>query len=136
MKKIFLLFSTFVAILLFASSCTMHNRTTMGATLDARVNFTTADLEYVGEVTGTSTQYYVLGIPYGGRRYYTASTGGLAITGAVDRGYNNALYDALGQKKDADFVLPISSESTVNRSFLGKKVTLTIRAKAFKIKSK
>jgi len=136
MKKIFLLFSTFVAILLFASSCTMHNRTTMGAPLEARVNFTSADLEYIGEVTGTSTQYYVLGIPYGGRRYYTASTGGLALPVSTDRGYNNALYDALGQKADADFVLPISSESTVNYSFLGRKVTLTIRAKAFKIKTK
>jgi len=61
MKKIFLLFSTFVVILLFASSCTMHNRTTMGAPLEARVNFTSSDLEYIGEVTGTSTQYYVLG---------------------------------------------------------------------------
>jgi hypothetical protein len=136
MKKTFLLFSTFVAILLFASSCTVHNRTTMGAPLEARVNFTTADLEYVGEVTGTSTQYYVLGIPYGGRRYYTASTGGLALPVSTDRGYNNALYDALGQKPDADFVLPISSESTINRSFLGSKVTITIRAKAFKIKTK
>jgi hypothetical protein len=136
MKKIFLLFSTFVAVLLFASSCTMHNRTTMSAPMEARVNFSSADLEYVGEVTGTSTQYYVVGIPYGGRRYYTASTGGFAVTGVTDRGYNNALYDALGQKPDADFVLPISSESTINRSFLGKKVTLTIRAKAFKIKTK
>jgi hypothetical protein len=136
MKKIFLSFSTLVLVLLFASSCTMHNRTTMGAPLEARVNFTSADLEYIGEVTGTSTQYYVAGIPYGGRRYYTASTGGLALPVSADRGYNNALYDALGQKPDADFVLPISSESTVNQSFLGKKVTMTIRAKAFKIKTK
>lgn len=136
MKKIFLLFSTFVAILLFASSCTMHNRTTMGAPMEARVNFSSADLEYVGEVTGTSTQYYVVGIPYGGRRYTTASTGGFSVGVSVNRGYNNALYDALGQKPDADFVLPISSESTINRSFLGRKETITIRAKAFKIKAK
>jgi len=125
------------SILLFASSCTMRNKTISGAQLEARVNFQSSDLEYVGEVNGTATQYYILGIPYGGRRYHTASTAGSLInTQAFDRAYNNALYDALNQKPDADFVLPLSSESTTNQAFLGRKVTLNIRAKAFKIKTK
>lgn len=135
MKKI--LMSGAVAVVLALSSCTMHNKTIAGAQLDARVNFDRSDLEYVGEVTGTATQYYVLGIPYGGRRFHTASTGGALLNvQSFDRAYNNALYDALQQKSDADFVLPLSSESTTNRAFLGKKVTLNIRAKAFKIKTK
>lgn len=135
MKKI-LLFSTF-AFLLLMSSCTMHNRVTAGAPLQANVVFQSSDLEYIGEVTGTATQYYVLGIPYGGRRYYTANTGGFLTSPiSFDRAYNNALYDALSQKPDADFVLPVSSEKVVDQSFLGKKVTLKVRAKAFKIKSK
>jgi hypothetical protein len=115
----------------------MRNKTISGAQLDARVNFQSSDLEYVGEVNGTATQYYILGIPYGGRRYHTASTAGSIInTQAFDRAYNNALYDALSQKPDADFVLPLSTESTTNQAFLGRKVTLNIRAKAFKIKTK
>ncbi len=134
MKKILIL-STFAILL--ASSCTMRNKTIAGSTLDARVNFVSSDLEYVGEVNGTATQYYMFGLPYGGRRYHTASTGGsLLNTQSFDRAYNNALYDALGQKPDADFVLPLSTESTTNRAFLGKKVTLNVRAKAFKIKTK
>ncbi|HRD38442.1 MAG TPA: hypothetical protein PLC65_07410, partial [Bacteroidia bacterium] len=68
---------------------------------------------------------------------HTANIGGtLLTTQSFDRAYNNALYDALKQKNDADFVLPLSSESTTNRAFLGKKVTLNVRAKAFKIKTK
>lgn len=131
MKKILIL-STF-AILLFATSCTMRNKAISSAQMEARINFTSADLEYVGEVTGTATQYYVLGLPYGGRRFHTANaTGGFVPN--FDRAYNNALYDALSQKPDADFVLPLSSERTTNLSFLGRKVTLTVRAKAFKLK--
>lgn len=125
------------AVLLGLSSCTMSNKSIAGAQLDARVNFDRSDLEYVGEVNGTATQYYILGIPYGGRRFHTASAGGAVInTQAFDRAYNNALYDALSQKPDADFVLPLSSESTTNMAFLGKRVTLKVRAKAFKIKTK
>jgi hypothetical protein len=134
MKKI-LIFSS-LALLLFVSSCTVKNKMIAGATMDARLNLTTADLEYVGDVSGTATQYYVLGIPYGNRRLTTANTGGILGSISVDRAFNNALYDALSQKPDADFVLPLSSESTTSYSFLGRKVTLKVRAKAFKIKGK
>lgn len=135
MKKI--LMSGAFAVLLGLSSCTMNNKSIAGAQLDARVNFDRSDLEYVGEVTGTATQHYILGIPYGGRRFHTASTSGAVInTQAFDRAYNNALYDALSQKPDADFVLPLASESTTNMAFLGKRVTLKVRAKAFKLKTK
>ena len=135
MKKILIL-STF-SLMLAVSSCTMHNKSISGAPIEARVNFQSSDLEYVGEVKGTATQYYMFGLPYGGRRWHTASTGGSIINvQSFDRAYNNALYDALAQKPDADFVLPLSSETTTNRAFLGKKVTLNVRAKAFKIKTK
>ena len=134
MKKLITISS--IALVLFTSSCTMHNKMIQGAPLEARVNFQSSDLEYVGEVTGTATQYYVLGIPYGGRRNHTASTYGGVIPNVPDRAYNNALYDALSQKADADFVLPLSSESTVDHSFLGKIVELKLRAKEFKIKTK
>jgi len=101
-----------------------------------QVNLTMDNLEYVGDVTGSATQYYALGIPVGGRKYYTASVGGLNLTSVVSRGYNNALYDALMQKPDADFVLPLATEEKSNRMFLGRKQMITVRAKAFKIKSK
>lgn len=128
-----------LAVLLGLGSCTMHNKSIAGAHLDARVIFQSSDLEYVGEVNGVAVQHYFLGLPYGGRKWHYANTGGSFINTATrtfDRSYNNALYDALSQKPDADFVLPISTESTTDMGFLGRKVTLKVKAKAFKIRTK
>jgi hypothetical protein len=122
-----------------ASSCTTYFKSIPTPVMNAQVNIDFDDLEYVGDVTGTSTQSYVLGIPYGGRRYYVATTGGflsqIPFIGN-NRGTNNALYDALMQKANADFVLPISVERKVHQMFLGSKQIVTLRAKAFRIKSK
>ena len=49
---------------------------------------------------------------------------------------NNATYDALLSKPDADFILPISVETKTSRVFLGKTKKVTLRGKAFKIKTK
>lgn len=125
-----------LGVVVFASSCTMMSKTVATSGLNTQVNLTMDNLEYVGEVTGNATQYYALGMPIGGRKYYTASVGGLNIGSIVNRGYNNALYDALMQKSDADFVLPLATEETTDRMFLGRKQMITVRAKAFKIKSK
>lgn len=133
MKKIVILSA--VLVLLGLSSCTMYNKSTPAAHIESRINFQSSDLEYVGEVSGTATQLYFLGIPYGGRFWYTANTGGNDILFRFRREYNNALYDALSQKPDADFVLPISSETVTDMGFLGRKVTMKVKAKAFKIKT-
>lgn len=135
MKKIMNLIVALGAVVL-ASSCTMLSKSVATSGLNTQVNLTMDNLEYVGDVTGSATQYYALGIPVGGRKYYTASVGGLNLTSVVSRGYNNALYDALMQKPDADFVLPLATEEKSNRMFLGRKQMITVRAKAFKIKSK
>lgn len=135
MKKITTIIAVAVLIV-FASSCTMNHKSIATSPLNTQVNLTMADLEYVGEVTGTSTQFYALGLPIGGRRYYTASTGSIFIPGLQNRGYNNALYDALKQKTDADFVLPLNVERKRNVLFLGRKEIITLRAKAFRIRTK
>lgn len=137
MKRIYILLS---ALVIFGmSSCTIHQKTIPSASINAQVNLTMSDLEYVGEVSGTSTQSYFLFIPTGGRKYYVAATTPQSIFGPsnvpLNRGVQNALYDALQQKPDADFVLPMSVETTRNQMFLGSKRTVTVRAKAFKIKT-
>ena len=89
-------------------------------------------------MSGTATQTTLLGvIPIGGRRFHVASIGGGGLV-PVPQGrlFNNALYDALMQRENADFVLPLSSSSVQDGMFLGNKTTLTVRAKAFRIKSK
>lgn len=132
----------FAGLLLLASSCTMNRKSMQGAPLSVQMNITMSDLEYVGDVTGTSTQSYVLGIPYGGKRYYSSSVDyfpasqfAIPFLGS-NRGMNNAMYDAMKQRPDADFVIPFNVEEVVHQEFLGSKRTLTIKAKAFKIKSK
>jgi hypothetical protein len=134
--RILMLLSLIVVI---ASSCTIRQKATPVSPILTQVNFTMDDLEYIGDVIGKTTQSYFLTIPYGGRRYTSGilTNSGLGgVTTPGNRGWNNALYDALMSKPDADFVLPVSYESTVDQMFLGSQETLTVRAKAYRIKNK
>ncbi len=125
-----------IIAIMFLSSCTVMTKSTPSASLEARVNFTMDNLEYIGDVTGEATQTTLLGvIPVGGRRNHVGSVSS-GINLPASRQLNNALYDALMSKPDADFVLPISTSSVRNVMFLGNRSTLTVRAKAFRIKTK
>ncbi len=126
---------------IFLSSCRVMTKTIPVSSLNAQVNFSMDDLEYIGDVTGTATQTTLLGIiPVGGRRNHSGVLGsqaGFNLNVIGDRrAMQNALYDALMSKPDADFVLPISSYSVSDQMFLGNKETLTVRAKAFRLKTK
>lgn len=138
--KRFLKYSLLVGIAATVlSSCTMREKAVPLTPINAQLNFEMADLEFIGDVTGTTTQEYFLNIPYGGRLYHQGtvlSQGGVGIAVPRSRGYNNAMYDALMSQPDADLILPVSFERTVEQQFLGRKEILTVRAKAFKIKSK
>ncbi len=138
MKSFFYNIVLGVFLLGLATSCRVNYKAVPVATLDARVNFTTNDLEYIGEVKGTATQSYLLGfIPVGGRRYYYANVGlnpGITNFRFRGRAFNNAYYDALQSKPDADFVMPLGFTEQVDRMFLGRKVTINVKAKAFKLK--
>ncbi|MBL4656566.1 MAG: hypothetical protein JKX73_01090 [Flavobacteriales bacterium] len=130
MKKLIYLF---VGVAFLVSSCQMTKISRPGAPLNVQVNFGMDDLDYIGEVTGTAEQHYLFGLPYGGRKYYVGVVdGGFPL----DRAMNNALYDALLSKPDADFILPRSVETKTSSVFLGKTKKITIRGKAFKIKTK
>lgn len=141
MKTSYRVIFLFLGILLIAGACMPTRvKSTPGSGLNVQVNLSMDDLEYVGEITGSATQSYVFGLPIGGRRRHAgevgvATIGGIRM-GRRDRGYNNALYDALTSKPDADFVLPISVSYEVQKLFLGRKVKTIIKAKAFKIKVK
>ncbi len=138
MKKNKYLVLAALAVVMLVSSCTMHRKAVPLTPINAQINFDMDDLEYMGDVTGQSEQSYVLFLPYGGRRYHAGSLmpQGFSIALPNNRGYNNALYDALQQKPDADLVLPVSFEVTTYQQFLGRRDVLQIRFKAYKIKSK
>ena len=127
-----------LAVVLLFSSCTVYTKNIATTSVETQIQFKMEDLEYIGDVSGTATQTTLLGvIPVGGRRFHVASIGGGGlVTVPQGRLFNNALYDALMQRENADIVLPLSSSSVRNGMFLGNKTTLTVRAKAFRIKSK
>jgi hypothetical protein len=134
-----------ISLVVVASSCSSSRRvgkSLPSSAINTQVNLTMDDLEYIGEVKGTSTQTYLLGFPIGGKRqnYGEVGVGNAGFSrvsfSGRSRGMNNALYDALNSKPDADFVLPISFDFEVNKMFLGRSVKINIRAKAFKIKVK
>jgi hypothetical protein len=134
-KKI--LFSAILGSLAF--SCVTTQKGTPIAPVNLQVNIDYSQLEYVGEVTGKSTQSYLFGaIPVGGRRFtsgvLSSQFGGIAVPN--NRGISNALYDALKQKPDADFILPVAYESVRYSMFFGNKTEYTVRAKVFRLKVK
>ncbi|MBL0314417.1 MAG: hypothetical protein IPP69_01100 [Flavobacteriales bacterium] len=138
MKKIKYLLLVACALVILVPSCTMYHKAVPLTPINAQVNFDMDDLEYLGDVTGQSEQSYFLMLPYGGRKYYSASLmpQGLGLALPNNRGYNNALYDALQQKPDADLVLPVSFDVITYQQFMGHRDVLKVRFKAYKIKSK
>ena len=137
MKKINIIMG--ILLMVAFSSCTIQSKTIPSASLNAQVNLTMSDLEYIGDVTGNATQSYILFIPYGGRKYHLAAVTPQGILGSsnvpLNRGLQNALYDALQQKPNADFVFPLSIETKRHQMFLGSRQEYTVRAKAFRIKT-
>ncbi|MBK6832267.1 MAG: hypothetical protein IPG92_16730 [Flavobacteriales bacterium] len=136
MKKIKAIILLPLAVVLLFSSCTVYTKTIAGTSVETQIQFRMEDLEYIGDVSGTATQSFLFGaLPIGGRRFHVANVGGGGLI-PNNRMINNALYDALMQREDADFVLPLSTSSVRDQMFLGNRTTLTVRAKAFRIKSK
>jgi hypothetical protein len=131
-----------IALLTSFSSCVIRKTATPVSSVNTQVNFLYDDLEYINDVTGTSSQTYLFGIiPIGGRRNHR----GIFATNIINspanvnlnkRGVNNALYDALASNPDADYIIPVSYKVESYIMPFGRKETLTIRAKALKIRPK
>lgn len=137
MKKSYLLV-LLAGMLMTISSCRTTQKAVAVAPINVQVNFSMDDLEYIGDVTGTSAQSYVMGIALGGRKYHSGVllSQSFGVSLPQSRGYNNALYDALNQMPNADFVLPVSYDVTVDQMFMGRKENISLRCKAYRIKNK
>jgi hypothetical protein len=134
MKKLKYILSVF-AILMMMGSCTVYHTSVPQANVQTQLNVEMGDLEYIRDVTGTATQPFVLGLPYGGTKYRRATVSNLSgVINIRNRGYNAALFNALESVPDADFVLPVSVEIISDRMFLGREDNITVRVKAFKLK--
>jgi hypothetical protein len=132
-----------VAISMVFSSCVVRKNATPVSSINTQINLNYDDLEYIGEVTGTATQNYLLGIiPLGGRRNHQGVFAGAVISTGPNlsplnrRGVMNALYDALGSKPDADYIIPVSYKVETHVMAFGRREIITIRAKAVKIRPK
>jgi hypothetical protein len=138
-----LAYSIIVVIGLVFSSCVVRKNATPVSTINTQINLNYDDLEYIGEVSGTSTQNYLFGvIPIGGRRNHQGVFAGAMIAAGPNfnptnkRGVMNALYDALGAKPDADYIIPVSYKVETHVMAFGRREIITIRAKAVKIRPK
>jgi len=104
------------------------------------INIEWEDMEYVRDVQDTTVQSYLLGfIPVGGTRFRKGSVDGNVINISAfsrKRGMRNAIYNIIQKAPDADFVIPTYQFTKVDRMFLGRKEYITLRVKAFRIKSK
>lgn len=118
------------------SSCVTHRKVIPTSPMVSMINFDMDDLQYVGEVNGEAVQSYILGIPVGGERnrYYSASFNFSPYTST--RGFRNAMYEALMQKPDADFILPVGFSVESHKGFLGRKDYIKVKAKVFTLKTK
>ena len=139
MKKL-IIFIIIISGCAIFSSCTTMMKSVPISPIHTQINLSMDNLEFLGEITGTATQSYVLGLPYGGKKYRIpnlVSPGAISVDTKryTDRGYNNALFDALMSKPDADFVLPISTTIERKQMFLGREDLITVKGKAFKIKT-
>lgn len=104
------------------------------------INMEWEDMEYVRDVQDTTAQSYLLGvIPIGGTRFRKGSIDGNVInisTFSRKRGMRNAIYNIIQKAPDADFFIPTYQFTKIDRMFLGRKEYVTLRVKAFRIKSK
>ncbi|MFN3405580.1 MAG: hypothetical protein ACK40G_15890 [Cytophagaceae bacterium] len=130
--------------LLSCSRGVVVNRNYQGKPLDAdfSVRLYWSDFVYIGEVTGTvSYTEYLGGIRvYDDARYnnYSLRTvmtfNGRNFMPIGGRSIQRALYDATEQYPDMEFLIPTQIKTEVNSMFLGRKVTQTVKAKAYKLK--
>ncbi|MCU0431072.1 MAG: hypothetical protein MUF42_13990 [Cytophagaceae bacterium] len=127
----------------FLTSCVVKKVSNPVSAVTTQIMIDYDDLEYVTDVTGTSTQSYLLGvIPVGNRTNEYGALGNAIIASTRtdnvirNRGVNQALYNALTSKPDIDYLMPVSYKVEKQISFLGRKETVTVRAKAFKIRPK
>jgi hypothetical protein len=71
MKRSMLYMFMVGAMAISLSSCVMKQKAVPLTPINAQINFDMDDLEFIGDVTGSTTQSYLLGvIAYGGRKYY------------------------------------------------------------------
>jgi len=138
MKKFKIILPILVAIL-FLGSCTIYKTSVPQSGVHTQINVNLNDMQYLKEVTGTAVQSYVVGIAYGGEKHKKAAvsnvSGSLIGVNLNNRGYNNALYNALQKLPDADFIMPINMQVKSDRLFLGRQDSIIVRVKAFKLKA-
>lgn len=137
MKPMKSLLVTICCIVISIQSCTIYKNGT--AVNKPFIDLRYDNMEYVKDIEGSTVQTYFLFFPVGGKRYKR----GYPVTNVINltdintkRGMRGALYDALQQAPDADFVIPVQQTIKVERMFLGRREYLDIRLKAFRIQTK
>ena len=129
----------FILMLVLLTSCFMQKSVAPSASLNVQLNLSYNDMEYIADTIIKVKQSYVLGLPYGGKRY---KIGQLVLQDNFpnyikkSRPFNRAIFEALNAYPDADFVLPVNYRVDKYMMFLGREEELTLKLKLLKIPSK
>ena len=135
-------------ITLFLSSCAVYTSRNIktGTTMpnDVRLNMTLDDYEFLGE-TQVEAEYHkylgfityvntINGEPVSNNDNYVYLSGKRHIRVAGSKQITKALYKAYKEFPNADFIMPTMSTKEVQQLFLGKKIKVTAKIKAYKIR--
>ncbi|MCB9335588.1 MAG: hypothetical protein H6586_05525 [Flavobacteriales bacterium] len=146
-RSIKAIFAVAVISLLF-SSCAVYTARNIktGTTMPdiVRLNLTLDDYEFVG-VTEIEAEYHrylglityvntINGKPVSNNDNYVFLRGRKHIQVAGSRQLTKALYKAYKEFPDADFLMPTMSTAQVQQMFLGRKVKVSAKVKAYKIR--
>lgn len=129
----------FVSMLVLFTSCFMQKSVAPSASLNVQLNLSYNDMEYIADTVIKVKQSYVLGLPYGGKRY---KIGQLIMQDNFphyikrSRSFNRALFEVLNAYPDADFVLPVNYRVDKHIMFLGREEELILKLKLLKMPSK
>lgn len=129
----------FILMLVLLTSCIMQKSVAPSASLNVQLNLSFNDMEYIADTVIKVKQSYVLGLPYGGKRY---KIGQLVMQDNFphyikrSRTFNRAIFEALNAYPDADFVLPVNYRVDKHMMFLGREEELTLKLKLLKMPSK
>ncbi|QNL20826.1 hypothetical protein HZR84_02325 [Hyphobacterium sp. CCMP332] len=136
-----------IALVIVISSCgrgVFIKKSIQGSPLNASVDLRLFwnDFEYIGEIDGTIsyTQYV-----WGTRRYHEPRFNNLTRTTFLtfngrsflpiqNAPLSRALYDAQEKYPDLEFIIPYQVNEEIQRMFLGRKITINVKAKAYKLK--
>jgi hypothetical protein len=146
-----ILFFISAAIFLLSSCVVLDTKKSMNIVPEYQLQFRTSDLELLGDLKGEINYTQYLGVINTNRRSYVVIGNDSIVTPAVQSMYygnsslfsipggddiyvSRLLYELQKTKPEAEIIVPVYVVRESQNMFLGSYKTITVKAKAYKIK--